>query len=221
MVLVQLLPSIVLSPFIGALADRRRPSRMLCASYALQAASMGAVAVVIYCGVPVAAVFALAPLTALGFTMTRPPQAALLPAVVRTPGELTAANVMTGWTTGAAALVGPALVGLLLAWSGIATAIAVMAGLSLLSTCLVANVDGPAAAVDSSGTGSDASGTGSDTQARNSADPSTSGVPLGPTDAADSIRAGALGNLVVALRNPQLRTLLVMHTFYFAAGRCR
>ena len=146
MVLVQLVPCIVLGPFLGALADRRRPSRVLCVGYGLQTLSIGAVAVAIGFGAPLV-VFVLAPLTSLTFTVTRPPQAALLPAIVRTPDELTAANVMTGWTDAAAALVGPAVVGLLLAWRGPGLAVAVMAGLTAISTILLVRVQGPAAAI--------------------------------------------------------------------------
>ena len=147
MVLVQLIPCIVLGPFLGALADRRRPSRVLCVGYGLQALSMGAVAVAIGLGAPAPVVFALAPLTSLSFTVTRPPQAALLPAIVRTPDELTAANVMTGWTDAAAALVGPVVAGILLGWRGPGLAVAAMAGLTVVSTLLVWRVDGPAAAI--------------------------------------------------------------------------
>src|SRR5580658_7556443 len=146
MVLVQLIPCIALGPFLGALADRRRPSRVLCVGYGLQTLSVGAVAVAIGFGAPVV-VFVLAPLTSLSFTMTRPPQAALLPAIVRSPDELTAANVMMGWTDGAAALVGPGVVGILLTWRGPGLAIAVTAGLTVIATLLVTGVAGPAAAI--------------------------------------------------------------------------
>jgi MFS family permease len=187
MVLVQLVPGIALGPFLGALADRRRPSRVLCASYGLQTLSTGAVAVAIGFGAPVL-VFVLAPLTSLSFTATRPPQAALLPALVRTPDELTAANVMTGWTDGAAALVGPALAGVLLAWRGPGLAVAAMSGLTVVATFLVLRVKGPAAAI-----ASDAA----------------------PGRALASIRTGAGSNLLMTVRHPQIRVLLALHTFYF------
>src|ERR1700727_1312812 len=61
MVVVQLIPCIVLAPLLGALADRRRPSRVLCIGYGLQTLSMGTVAIAIGFGSPVA-VFVLAPL---------------------------------------------------------------------------------------------------------------------------------------------------------------
>ena len=101
MVLVQLVPCIIVSPFIGSFADRHRPSRVLRAGYGLQALTMAGVAAATAVGAPLLVVYLLAPLTSLSLSVTRPAQAALLPAIVRTPDELTAANVMTGWTEGA------------------------------------------------------------------------------------------------------------------------
>ena len=207
MVLVQLIPCIALGPFFGALADRRRPSRVLCVGYGLQTLSMGAVAMAIGVGAPVA-VFVLAPLTSLSFTMTRPPQAALLPAVVRTPEELTAANVMTGWTDAAAALVGPAVAGILLAWRGPGLAVAVMAVMTVVSTFLVAGVEGPAAAISPDVVQQDGRNAGTD-------DEPGSDLMTGIRRASASIRTGAGSNLRIAVRNPQIRVLLALHTFYF------
>ena len=79
----------------------------------VQVVSMGAVAVAMAAAAPDWVVITLAPLTALSITLTRPTQATLLPAIVRTPEELTASNVMSGWTYGVACLVGPALAGAL------------------------------------------------------------------------------------------------------------
>jgi hypothetical protein len=208
MMLVQLIPCIAVGPFLGALADRRRPSRVLCIGYGLQAVSMGAVALAIGLGAPVFLVFTLAPLTSLSITVTRPPQAALLPAIVRTPDELTAANVMTGWTDAAAALVGPAVVGILISWRGPGLAVAAMAAMATVSTALVARVVGPAAAISTDIVLDDAEGNG---KAFRDAVARTSGIRR----ALASIRMGAGSNLLVAVRNPQIRVLLTLHTFYF------
>jgi len=207
MVLVQLIPCIALGPFLGALADRRRPSRVLFVGYGLQAVSMGAVAGAIGLGAPTVVVFALAPLTSLSLTVTRPPQAALLPAIVRTPDELTAANVMTGWTDAAAALVGPAAVGVLLTWRGPWLAVAAMAGMTVISTSLVAGVAGPAAAISSESVPEDG-------QSGEGGHPAV-GLISGIGRALASIRTGARSNLLTTLRNPQIRVLLTLHTFYF------
>ena len=207
MVLVQLIPCIALAPFLGALVDRRRPSRVLCVGYGLQTLSMGAVAVAISFGAPLV-VFVLAPLTSLSITVTRPSQAALLPAIVWTPDELTAANVMTGWTDAAAALVGPALAGILLAWRGPGLAVAAFAGMTVISTFLVVRVEGPAAAISSDVIPGDA---------KNGGEGHDSGGDLmtGIGRALASIRTGAGSNLMVTMRNPQIRVLLALHTFYF------
>jgi MFS family permease len=208
MVLVQLVPCIVVGPFLGALADRRRPSRVLCTGYGLQAVSMGAVALAIGLGAPVFLVFMLAPLTSLSFTVTRPPQAALLPAIVHTPNELTAANVMTGWTDAAAALVGPAMVGLLIAWRGPGTAVAALAAMAVVSTVLVARVVGPAAAIPS-----DIDPDGAEDDGEQDRD--AAGLTSGIRRALAPIGMGAGSNLLLAVRNRQIRVLLTLHTFYF------
>jgi hypothetical protein len=208
MVLVQLIPCIALGPFLGALADRRRPSRLLCLGYGLQALSMGAVAVAIGLGAPAVVVFVLAPLTSMSLTVTRPPQAALLPAIVRTPDELTAANVMTGWTDAAAALFGPAVAGILLAWRGPGLAVAAMAGMTVISAVLVMRLVGPAAAISSAVVPQDEESDGGK-------DIDTVGLIAGIGRAFASVRKGAGSNLLVTLRNPQIRVLLALHTFYF------
>jgi len=199
MVLVQLVPCIVIGPFIGAFADRHRPSRVLGAGYGLQALSMAGVAAAVAVGAPLLVVYLLAPLTALSMTVTRPAQASLLPAIVRTPDELTAANVMAGWTEGAASLVGPAMAGVLLALSGPAPAVATMAGMSAVSVLLVAGVVGPAAAVSADAAdGAEADGDGAE-----------------PPDARSSVGSGVRSNLAATARNPQVCVLLVLHAFYY------
>ena len=192
MALLQLIPCIVLAPFIGSFADRRRPSRVLRAGYGLQALAVAGVAVAVVTHAPPSVIFALAPLTALGFTVPRPAQAALLPAIVRTPDELTAANVMAGWTEGAASLVGPALAGALLAWHGTGLAVSATALMSTGSLLLVATVVGPAAAIGTAG-----------------------GHAVRDGDAPRGVGSGARSTLASTLHNPELRVLLALHTFYF------
>jgi len=51
------------------------------------------------------AVFCLAPLAYLTIAVPRPAQASLLPWVVRSPLELTAANVVSGWVASGSALI--------------------------------------------------------------------------------------------------------------------
>ena len=189
--LVQLLPCVVLAPAIGAAADWWDPARALVAGYGIQAATIGGVALALALDAPTFVIYLLAPLTALSICMTRPPQSALFPSVVRTPDELTTANVMTGWTEGAAALVGPAIAGVLLAVSGQTAAITAMAGLNLLSMLLALRVTHSLGPIK-----------------RHFEDE-------GPDTAAKSFVDGIRGNLVSVLMNPDIRVLLVLETFYF------
>jgi predicted MFS family arabinose efflux permease len=205
MVLIQLVPCVLSSPLIGALADRHRVAQLLRIGYALQAGSMAALALAIGMGVPVFFVFLLAPITAVSISVTRPPQAALLPAIVRTADELTAANVMTGWTDGAGSLVGPAIAGILLAWRGPGLAVAAMAAMSAGALVLILGVAGPAAAISTRNTASDPDPVGTDAETK----------AARPTGRFADLLAGARSNLRVTDDTPHLRILFALHTFYF------
>lgn len=71
MVLVQLVPCIVLGPFLGVFADRHNAHHVLCWGYGMQALAIAGVAAAIMAGAPLTVVFLLAPLTALGLSTDR------------------------------------------------------------------------------------------------------------------------------------------------------
>jgi hypothetical protein len=149
--LAQLVPAALFAPLGAALADSRRPTSVLTAAYLGQAAAMAATAAVLLGHGPPLAAYALAAVAATAVTVTRPAQAIVTPSLARTPGELTAANVVAGWIESISVLVAPALAGLLLGAGGAGAVFAVMAGVGLLAALLVAPVRGPAPAGGGSG----------------------------------------------------------------------
>ncbi len=140
--LVQLIPAALLAPFLGALADRYRPGRILLAAYSILAAGLAAIALAMTVGAPIWVIFALAPIVNLAITVPRPAQSALLPSVVRTPTELTAAYVVGGWMDSLAVMVAPAVAGVLIAVGGPQLAVAALAGIALAAALLVVATPG-------------------------------------------------------------------------------
>ena len=137
---VQLVPAAVLAPLAGAAADRFGGARTLVAGYALQCATMAGVAVALAVDAPAWSVYAVAASAAAAVTATRPTHAIVAPALARSPLELSAANVVSGWTTATMSLAAPALVGVLLTATGPATALAASAAAAGAATVLAARL---------------------------------------------------------------------------------
>jgi MFS family permease len=137
---VQLVPAALVAPLASVTGDRFRRELVLLAGYLAQAVAMAATAAALLAGAPVPLIYGLAALAATSITITRPAQNALLPMLARTPDELTAANVASGWTESVSVLVGPAVAALLLGLYGSGAVFAVMAGLVAGSAVLVVRV---------------------------------------------------------------------------------
>jgi hypothetical protein len=125
---VRTLPGAVVVPVITALADRIGIGRLLRTVTSVRGAVLAGAAAVAGLDGPPAAVIALAGVEAALAGSFRPVQAAALPWLVRTPAELTAANVSATVMENSASLLGPVLAGVVLLVAGPATSIAVGAG---------------------------------------------------------------------------------------------
>ena len=124
---VELAPSVLLAPAVAALGDRFARDLVLLGTYATQAALMAITAAALAVGSDPLVIYALAILSATVVSFSRPVHAALMPEVVVSPDELTAANVVSGMVESAGTLVGPLGAGLLIGAGGPAAVFVVAA----------------------------------------------------------------------------------------------
>ena len=108
----RLLPAAAAGVFAGKVGARGRPGFVLLGVLVGEMVAIGAVAGALFAGASFAIVLALATVDAVVAVAYRPAQARLLPALVRTPSELTAAAARLSNVTGVSQL-GGALVGAL------------------------------------------------------------------------------------------------------------
>lgn len=130
----------VAAPISGLLGDRYRRSRVMIGSDLVRALAMAAMAVALLAGLPAVVVYALSVLVTVASTAFRPAQAALLPSLARTPGELTAANVTSSTIEAVGIFAGPALGGLLFAATGAEVVFLATAATFLWSALLIARL---------------------------------------------------------------------------------
>jgi predicted MFS family arabinose efflux permease len=107
--LIQMVPSILGVPFASGLGDRFARDRVLAVTYTLCAVVSVALAYVLSAGSDIAVFYLLAAAVEVLGQIVRPVQAALLPALARTPSELVAGNVALSTSEAFGALAGPAL----------------------------------------------------------------------------------------------------------------
>ena len=130
-------PSAFLAPLGTTLADRFPRDRVLLWSCVIRAAATAAAALLLAGAGPNIAVYALALLATVAFTVFRPAHSALLPALCKTPLELTSANVVRGLLDSLSTLLGPLAAALLLELGSSAAVFGLAAALSLTSGVLV------------------------------------------------------------------------------------
>jgi MFS family permease len=134
---VLLIPAAVFPPAMSVLGERYALGSVLLAGYVAQALSCAAVAVALFADARPLIVYVLLLGPAVAFTVTRPTQSSFAPGVARTPEELTATNVASGWVESASMLVAPALAGVVLAGWSEATVFALVAASTALGAALV------------------------------------------------------------------------------------
>jgi MFS family permease len=138
------------SPWLSVLADRRSRRRVLIGTDLARGALLAAMAVLAFAGAAPLVVYGLAVLAAIAEPLFRSAQVAFTPSLVRTPEELTAANVLASGVESVGLFAGPALGALLLVVAGTGTVFALTAALSLVAVALVARIghSGDPAAAD-------------------------------------------------------------------------
>ncbi|HKD32482.1 MAG TPA: MFS transporter [Gaiellaceae bacterium] len=139
-VLIRWLPAAFAAPFMGILGDRYPRVLVMIGSDLVRAAAFAGMTAIVLAHGPPAAVYALVGLTSIISTAFRPAQAALLPALARTPEELTAANLSSSTLESLGFCVGPALGGLLLTVSNTWVVFALTGATFLWSALLLAGL---------------------------------------------------------------------------------
>ena len=144
---ILLIPSAVVAPFAAYAGDRFRRDRVLLIDYLMQGVAIGATAVTLFVDAAPWLVYAAATIASISITLTRPAQNSLVPALTKTPDDLTATNVVTGVVEGSGKMLGPLAAGVLLGLSGPDAVFAVFAGVSLLGAVFVSRVRADPSAV--------------------------------------------------------------------------
>jgi MFS family permease len=117
-VFAELAPSIILAPAVAALGDRFARERVLLGTYVAQGGLMALTAVALVAGAVPIVVYVLATVVASVVALSRPIHSALMPEVVESPDDLTAANVVSGMAESAGSLIGPLGAGVILGLGG-------------------------------------------------------------------------------------------------------
>jgi MFS family permease len=137
---VRLVAAGAASPWLSVLADRRPRRDVLIGSDLARVLLLGAMAMLVAADAASLAVYALAVLAAVAEPVFRSAQVAFTPSLVKTPGELTAANVLASGVESVGLFAGPALGALLLVVAGTETVLAATAALTLVSALLVLRI---------------------------------------------------------------------------------
>ncbi|MGN6161792.1 MAG: MFS transporter [Marmoricola sp.] len=137
---VRLVGMAIVAPFAAGIADKLPRKLVMISADLSRAALVCAAAIALSAGAPAAVIFVLATLVSFLGSVFRPAQAAILPSLVETPEELTAANGAASTIESIGFFAGPALGSLLLWLSTVETVFYVEAGTFVWSALLVLGV---------------------------------------------------------------------------------
>ncbi len=126
-----------MAPWLATIADRVRRERVLTGVGLVRTAMLGGAAAVTAGGGPTAVTYVLAVVATVAQVVYRPAHSALLPALCRSPEQLTHANAVRGLLDSSATLGGPAAAAVLLAVSGPAAVFGASAGAALVGGLVV------------------------------------------------------------------------------------
>jgi MFS family permease len=128
------------APWLGLLADRRSRRQLMLIGDIVRAAIFAGVTVIAITGGSAYIVYVLAITSTIISGSYPPAQAALMPTLVDSPEELTAANVVGNTISSLGMFAGPAVAGILLALSGPAAVFALNGALFVWSAIFIAMV---------------------------------------------------------------------------------
>ena len=134
--LMQLVPAALIAPTAAALGDRLPRYRVLFGGYLVYGLGLAVTALAMIGGAPVILVYLVAAVGGAALVVVRPTQSALMPALSRTPDELTSANGAAGVIEGAGILVGPLVAAAVLTQAG-PPAIYALSAVSVLTGALL------------------------------------------------------------------------------------
>jgi MFS family permease len=133
---VRLISTAVLAPWLSVFADRVSRRLVMVVVEVARCALFVGLTVLVAGAAASSLVYSLAVLVAILEPLFRSAQAAITPALVSTPEELTAANVLASGVESVGLFLGPALGAVLLAGTSIATVFGVSAGLVAVAVVL-------------------------------------------------------------------------------------
>jgi hypothetical protein len=130
----QLVPAALLAPVLATIADRA-PTRVLALGFVVQTLALAVTAGSMLAGMSPYAAYAGAVVASAALATTRPAFSTITPALARTADELTACNVVLGWTEQVALALSGLLTGVLLAVGS--AGLVLLAGASLAALAVI------------------------------------------------------------------------------------